>query len=67
MHKNPNEDRVLDHIREIPGMERMAVVHGKPPAEGSYGIRVSTIRHKRRRCSGNLTSAPACDIRKLSV
>src|SRR6516165_6903549 len=35
MHKNPNEDRVLDHIREIPGMERMAVVHGKPPAEAA--------------------------------
>ena len=35
MHENPNKDRVLDHIREIPGVERMAVVHGKPPAEAA--------------------------------
>jgi hypothetical protein len=40
MHKNANQRCMLDHIREIAGMERMTVVHGRCRAKRSRLLRL---------------------------
>jgi hypothetical protein len=42
MHKNANEGRMLDHIREIAGMERMTIVHGRCRAKQPGALSVLT-------------------------